>query len=211
MPIFNLTKEQFISLQNDGISLDFLYIAECIKNGENFVNEGNISHILQGMGRKGILSNGNVNEQYSSLLVSLRGGKIKKVKKPDWNIQALGDLYEKLQQKLIELTGKSQITIPFKPGDKKKFSFLCNKIDLENRIIKAIDKYQLTDFSEIEATLIRYIEKCHKSGFWFPLLEYYILKRGEDGIERSRMVTEMGIKEEENEIEETNKAGDIFL
>lgn len=80
-------------------------------------------------------------------------------------------LHTKLQEKLIELTGKKQKML------QSKYSFLPNSKDLKLRLQKLIKKYDLQDFERIEKVLLSYIEKCYKTRFeYVQTIEYYLMK-----------------------------------
>ena len=80
-------------------------------------------------------------------------------------------LHEKLQNKLLVLTGKKQKVL------QGKYSFLLNKQDLQAKLLKVSKKYKLNDWDKIEKLLLHYIDKCNEANWQFVnLIEYYIEK-----------------------------------
>jgi hypothetical protein len=96
-----------------------------------------------------------------------------------WSI----DLHKRLQDRLVELTGKKQVSPKI---ERKSYSFLCNATDLGKGLWKTMAVYKIDDREKIEKTLMAYIDKCNESGMWFPILIYYINKFGV-----SQLVTDM--------------------
>ena len=81
------------------------------------------------------------------------------------------ELHKKLQQRLLELTGKKQQML------QGKYAFLCNAKDLQNKLLKVMKKYDLKDLVKIEKILLNYVAKCVKARFdKVQLVEYFILK-----------------------------------
>lgn len=193
MKIIQIKYEHFEQLLKDRVSLDSIFVLEQIAAGEE-IPAGNvrIDGIIQTLQRKGFISKRNtITEAGASLLHQLSGETpVKKMKVPKvaMDINGLVGLHKKLQDKLTALTGKPQMRPDIRG---KAYSFLCNETDLINRLGKVISMYKLTDFQKIENTLLNYIEGCNKSRNWFPIIQYYILKKGNDGIETSQMVTDM--------------------
>lgn len=190
MKIFNLDEETFLSLAKQRVSLDALFVLERIHLGEG-IERGNekIAALLQTLQRKGYI-NGveTLTEAGLSLYTQLTNGEIIKVPKVALDIKGLGGIHKKLQDRIEELTGNKQIRPEI---NRKKYSFLCNETDLINRLGKVITKYKLTDFEKIEKTLLNYINKCHKENFYFPLIQYYVIKEI-GNIDQSQLVTDMG-------------------
>lgn len=93
------------------------------------------------------------------------------------------NLHKKCQNKLVELTGKSQVRDKI---DRKTYPFLPNATDLGKVLYRAIVAYKLTDMDKIEKCILSYIDKCHRARNWFPILGYYVMKMGV-----SQMVTDM--------------------
>lgn len=108
------------------------------------------------------------------------------------------DLHKKLQDRLIELTGKKQHVV------QGKYSFLCNSKDLQKKLSKVITNYALKDLNRVEKVLLNYVSKCVKARFdRVQLIEYFIMK---DNV--SALVTQYENyedEEENNRIESTEE------
>lgn len=91
-------------------------------------------------------------------------------------------LHAELQELLLRLTGRKQKTL-----QGGKYSFLCNKIDLYDKLEKISRKYGSLDPARVRNTLLGYVGRCHRAG-WdrVTLIEYYILKDN-----TSKLVTDM--------------------
>ena len=79
-------------------------------------------------------------------------------------------LHSRLENKLIEICGKTQFRLSIK-GSNTKYSILPNVKDLEKVIKKACKNYNLTDMKKIELCLMNHLSKLD-----FPILQYYIYK-----------------------------------
>jgi hypothetical protein len=113
----------------------------------------------------------------------------------------VNQLHSRLQQRILDLTGKKQIRFG------GRYSFLCNSKDLETKLKKIIAKHKITDYTLIEKTLIRHIDKCNAAKWnYSTLIEYYIEK---DGI--SKLVTDMQDYDPEETIKEHKSAGETFI
>ena len=87
---------------------------------------------------------------------------------------ALQDMYYRILEEFVRLTGKKQIVID------GKYSFLCNAVDFEEKLNRVIKKYKLLDVNKIEKVLINYINRAKRANFVkMTLLKYYIEKNGE--------------------------------
>jgi hypothetical protein len=108
------------------------------------------------------------------------------------------ELHKKLQDRLIELTGKKQHVI------QGKYSFLCNSKDIQKKLSKVITSYGLKDLNRVEKVLLNYVSKCVKARFdRVQLIEYFIMK---DNV--SALVTQYENyedEEENNRIESTEE------
>lgn len=112
-------------------------------------------------------------------------------------------LHEKLQNKLLVLTGKKQKVL------QGRYSFLINKQDLQTKLLKVSKKYKLNDWDKIEKLLLQYIDKCNEANWQFVnLIEYYIEKNN-----ASKLVSDYNNYEEKEEIEkiiEPKQIKDLF-
>ncbi len=82
-------------------------------------------------------------------------------------------LYNTLQAKMTELTGKKQKLL------QGKYYFMPSYIDFQSKLSKVVKKYKLSDWNKVEKVLISYICRANKARFeMMPLLGYYIEKNG---------------------------------
>lgn len=110
------------------------------------------------------------------------------------------ELHKKLQQKLLELTGKKQYMV------EGKFAFLTNLTDFSSKLKQVISKYKLKDLNKVEKLLILHIEKSVKNNFKYcSLLGYYISKEG-----KSTLATDYESFEENEKEEIIHKPIDTF-
>lgn len=87
------------------------------------------------------------------------------------NHETYEQLHKELQDRLLKLTGKKQVKA------NGGYTFLCNSIDLKNKLSKVIVKYKLSDWSKIKKLLLLHIDKAHKQRFdKVMLMQYYIEK-----------------------------------
>ena len=104
-------------------------------------------------------------------------------------------LHKKLQDELIRLTNKKQAKA------NGGYTFLCNEVDLRNKLSKCITKYKLKDWEKIEKLLILHINKAYKQNFdKVMLIAYYIEKNG-----TSTLASDYDNFEEKEEVKQQNK------
>lgn len=180
--------EKYKELLAAKYSLDVLWGLKFLKDGEEIPE-----NIKQGIKRKGWIDENNIITSLGEgMLGYLQEDGIKSSEKiaDSPKEDFFSELHKKLQDKLIELTGKKQKVIS------GKYSFLPNSTDLRIRLEKVIKKYHLEDeLNKIEKVLLKHIEQSHKAGWQMVvLLDYYISKDN-----TSRMVTALEGKEEEEE------------
>jgi len=98
---------------------------------------------------------------------------LKENEKVSNKIDKYQELHKKLQDELIRLTNKSQVKA------NGGYTFLCNQVDLHNKLSKTIVKYKLKNWEKIEKLLILHINKAYKQNFdKVMLIQYYIEKNG---------------------------------
>lgn len=123
------------------------------------------------MERKGLLIGGRITGAGEELLEMYEGGvTVTKEEKKQKNLE---EIFDKVQERLIALTGKRQIRTDIFG---KAYNYLPSKYDFITRLKGVVNKYKLKDLEKIEKILINVIEKCHKTGKWFPLMVYYMTK-----------------------------------
>jgi hypothetical protein len=186
--------EKYKELLAAKYSLDVLWGLKFLKDGEEVPE-----NIKQGIKRKGWVDENNIITPLGEgMLGYLEGDGEANIKhvtssKNEMDIitpDFFSELHKKLQDKLIELTGKKQKVIS------GKYSFLPNATDLRIRLEKVIKKYHLeNELEKIEKVLLKHIEQSHKAGWQMVvLLDYYISKDN-----TSRMVTALEGNEEKEE------------
>ena len=108
------------------------------------------------------------------------------------------ELHKKLQDRLLELTGKKQQVL------QGKYSFLCNSKDLQKKLSKVISSYSLKDLNRVEKILLNYVSKCVKSRFdKVQLIEYFIMKDNVSAL--ATQYENYEDQEEDNKIESTKE------
>jgi hypothetical protein len=85
--------------------------------------------------------------------------------------QWVASLHNKLQNKLIELTGSKNVNITF---NGQRYPYLCNVVDLEGKLKKAIGRYKMEDLNKIEKCLLKHCEIRNKK-----ILMYIYRERGD--------------------------------
>lgn len=189
--VFNRQEE----LLEDGLLLDHLLVLRDINEKKNSENK-RIIGFINVLKTKEYLEGFEITDKGKEILDKYSMVEIEKSK---------DSLHQRCVNKLIELTGKKQVTTVIKGA---RYSFMCNERDLNNRIRKVITSYNLnsTQRDNIPSALIKFIEKCHKTKTWSPLLQYYILKDNS-----SRLVTDLdNLDEEEEEIKVPKKEENII-
>lgn len=85
--------------------------------------------------------------------------------------QWIVSLHNKLQSKLIELTGTSKINLVF-DGKPTKYPYFCSVVDLEEKLKKFISRYKMEDLKRIEHLLLKHCEVRNQK------ILMYILREG---------------------------------
>lgn len=147
------------------------YIVLCItEDGCSYLFEKNYPSLqcLSNLVSKGYFnSSEDITLKGKAILKEIEGNVSKKVD----NKYTL--LHKTLQNELIRLTSKKQAKA------NGEYTFLCNEIDLHNKLSKCMTKYKLKDWEKIEKLLILHVNKAYKQNFNKVLLvQYYIEKNG---------------------------------
>lgn len=148
-----LTIEDYIILliKNDGC--DYLFPNYSLNSNQLLLNNYE--------GKNGITEKG------KAILKEIEGNVSKKVD------SKYTLLHKTLQDELVRLTSKKQAKA------NGEYTFLCNEIDLHNKLSKCMTKYKLKDWEKIEKLLILHVNKAYKQNFNKVLLvQYYIEKNG---------------------------------
>jgi len=155
-----------------GYDLNIVSLLYMLKGGESIDSKNlKIQAFKQMMERKGLILDGVVSLAGEELLKFLEEGTepTKEIEK----VQGLEELYDRVVERLIALTGKKQMRVEIYG---KTYNYLPNKYDFTTRLKKTINKYKLNDTEKLEKVIIRNIENCHKKNKWYPLLMYYFTK-----------------------------------
>lgn len=195
-----VNEEVWKDVLDSGLTLDHYFLMCKIKNGVKLPENKRIQGFLNLLTKKDYIKDEVLTEKgldmvqncEFSTIIPVRTGKI------DMGTWIEG-LHSRLQGKLKELTGKTQVTDKIN-GKGKSYSFLCNPTDLGKVLSKVISLYKLKDYEKIEQTLMRHVESCKQANSWFPVIQYYIYKEG-----ASRMVTELDNEKEKDDTKEQFK------
>jgi hypothetical protein len=190
-----LNIEKYEKLLGSGLGLDHYYILVLLYNHHPLPQHKRVEGFINLLAKKGYIAEGILtaealdlvqDEIFNVTLVSPTTTTTtlaaSQLEYNDW----VAELHLKLQEKLVELTGKKQVRDKIKGGS--SFSFLCNQLDLGKNLRKVVQLYKLKDSDRplIEKTLFHHMESCNKAQSWFPLVYYYIFKDG-----KSQLVTDM--------------------
>lgn len=191
-----IDKEKYKEILEKGLILDHYFLLCTLKKNEEVVKTKRIQGFINLLSKKGYLTEDlKLTEKAEDIMITgvpkttlIKHGCLvrKQIDLGDWG----KEIHKKCQEKLVELTGKSQVTSKI-DKEKKGYAFLCNAVDLSNSLSKMILKYSVKDFELIEKTMLRHIEVCNDTGNWFPLMHYYVLKNG-----TSQLYTDMTSNEE---------------
>lgn len=168
--------------------LDFLILENIANNlGDEFINDLSLIAHVEFLRKEELISD---NDKLTLKGKTLLEGYNKCESKSN---NFFSSLHKKLQDKLVELTGKKQKML------QSKYGFIPNERDLTLRLQKVIKKYSLEDLEKVEKVLLSYIENSYKARFeYVSIMEYYILKN-----DSSRLATDY-----EGFVEEQNKSFD---
>lgn len=207
-----IDNEKYREVLDSGLLLDHYFVLLNIKNGVKLTESKRVLGFInlltkkeyltdeQELTEKGLqLISGEEIPQPRSSLLDRVNNRIQTQLLADFAMWASG-LHERLQAKLMELTGKKQVIAKI---DKKSYSFLPNTTDLGKVLRKTMTVYKIDDRAKIEDTIMKYIDKCYQANNWFPLLMYYINKNGV-----SNLVTDM---ENPDETDEGYKSSQKFV
>lgn len=184
-----ISLEQYKKILDSGLLLDH-YLCLCsIRDGRELPTSKRITGFTNLLNKKGYIEDGLLTEKAVELIDSQSIVVVSNVEidrnKFDFGGWVL-NLHKKLQDRLVELTGRKQVTAKINRTDKKGYPFLCNATDLGRKLQVVIRNYNLKDVDLIEKALLSHIENCNNGNEWFPLIKYYISKDS-----TSQMVTEM--------------------
>lgn len=197
-----IDEEKYKEVLDSGLTLDHYFLMCNIKNGVKLVENKRIQGFMNLLIKKDYIEGESLTEKGLDLVENCEFSQIvdpvEKVDMGTW----VSEIHKKCQERLKELTGKTQVTDKIK-GKGKSYSFLCNPTDLAKVLSKVINLYKLKDYAKIERTLLGHIDSCNMAKSWFPVMQYYIYKDN-----ASRMVTELENEKEVNESVEQFKTTD---
>jgi hypothetical protein len=199
--------EKYASILEQGLLLDHYSLLCCLRDGEELPKSKRIKGFINLLHKKGYLSKDKLTSKAIELIdsdsvvcpkppviestvpVITTKGLLKTPTVSDDYLEWAKVLHQKLQDRLIEKTGKKQQR-PIVRGT--AYSFFPNLADFSKVLLKVIILYKLKDFDKIDKCLIRFLDRKVRENSWTPLLNYYIMKDG-----ASALVTDMGNTEEE--------------
>lgn len=199
-----VTLDQFSMLHVAGLTLDSLYILQCVREESKLlpIMEGVVNLLIM----RGYLDdNKKVTEKGMVMLGALDSALDAPGSPPVPDTMQLlaTNLHAILQLELIRITGHKQKRL------QDKYSFLCNRIDLETKLKELWKKYGPLDYELLKKTLVNYVSRCNRAGWEkVMLIEYYIMKNG-----TSKLMTDMesaGVEEETAEIRPLVNPKDLF-
>jgi hypothetical protein len=114
------------------------------------------------------------------------------------------ELHKKCKAELKKLTGKEQYMV------QKKYSFIPNVVDFNNKLKQVVSKYKLKDSKRIEDLLLLHINKAVEAKFeYISLLNYYISKDNKSQL-ADDYFSDVSIEKEEKEKIEPKQIKDLF-
>lgn len=201
--------EKYTSILEEGLLLDHYSLLCSIRNEEELSKSKRIQGFINLLTKKGYLLSGKLTTKAVELIegdiiVSKSTIEPKIVTKTLSKTTTVTDdylewtrvLHQKLQDKLVEKTGKRQARAVVKGT---AYSFFPNYTDFSKVLLKVIVTYKLKDFGKIDKCLMRFLDRKIRENSWFPLLNYYMLKDG-----YSNLVTDMENTEEGEESNDNN-------
>lgn len=114
-------------------------------------------------------------------------------------------IHSKLQNKMKELTGKSNYRV------QGKWNFIPSEKDLINALNKVSVKYKLKNIQKIQNLLLLHCERAVKEQFnYVPLLIYYISKNNVSQLANDMENEEEIITEKKDKLEPNINTKDLF-
>lgn len=185
-----IDEEKYKNLLDAGLSLDHYFLLYNIRNKIKIIENKRINGFKNLLIKKGYLDKGGKITESGEKIVE----KCKDIPVTQQSLyQRVESLHKKIQDRLIELTGKKQVLTSIKKGS-KQYYFLEGPRVLESKISRVMKIYNFKDLDKIEKVIINYVETCHMKNDWFPLLHYWILK---DNV--SQMMTAIDSMEDNEE------------
>lgn len=180
--------EKYKKILDSGLLLDHYFLLISISKGMELLKSKRIQGFYNLLKNKGYIANDELTEK-AKLLIKEDIGILSKYTKTVTHTQSakgagfsdwMAGIHTKCQDKIQELTGKTQVKSSINGG--KGYPFLCNSVDLMKTLTSVIYKYKLKDTDLIEKCLFDHIEECSRKKSWFPIMKYYISKNGESSL-----------------------------
>lgn len=130
-----------------------------------------IEAIVNMMERKGLIKEGRITSDGEDIIKFLESGEAPVKEKS--KIEDIEGIYDRLQAKLLELTGNKQKKVDIFG---KTYNYFPGKYDFVQRFRKVVNKYKIKDYAKAEKVLLHNLEVCKKTNKWYPLLIYYLVK-----------------------------------
>lgn len=168
-----LINQQIEKIIDKNIDLELIiFLKLCEENNKEYIEKFNknddSSKSMYALSQGLITTSENITEKGKKLLNELGMLCTKIDTSNKWH-----ELHKELQSHLLKVTGSKQVKA------NGGYSFLCNEIDLHNKLSKAIVKYKLNDWEKIKKLLLLHINKSYKQRFdKVFLIQYYIEKNG---------------------------------
>lgn len=157
-----INNDKYEEILESGLLLDHYLVLCSIKNGVTLPNNKRIQGFLNLLTKKGYIQDEQLTESGMKMVEHCHSSIT--YNSNDWATS----LHKKLQDRIIELTGKKQ---KFLNIAGTKYPFLCNPQELEGKIEKVKKLYKLTDMNIIEKCLLRHCENGSPSIFYYILRE----------------------------------------
>lgn len=203
--------KQYERILDAGLLLDHYFLLCDVQNGRQLLNRKRVQGFHNLLCKKGYIEDGVLTDLALKLLdcdvlvgarPSVRFVEEEEVEEDNFDYaEWVINLHRKCVACIMKATGKRQAR-PVIEG--VTYSFLPNATDLGSSILRAIKKYNLKDYDKIEKCILKFVNKCAKSGKWYPLLNYYIIKEQKGKATISKMATDMDGLEDEDEVDDTN-------
>lgn len=183
-----------------GVDLNICALLYMFRGGEQVDTEDvKIGAFIQLMEKKGLILEGRISLQGEELLKSIDGEE--EVVSQRSRSSSLEEIYDIVQQRILELTGtKQKKTVIFG----KTYNYFPNKYDFVLRLKGVVNKYKLKDLEKVEKVIINNIEHCHKTNKWYPLFSYYLTKDNISQFASDYEAWEEGKKIKQEEYDGTN-------
>lgn len=208
--------KQYEKILDAGLLLDHYYLLCDVRDGRPLLNRKRVQGFHNLLCKKGYIEDGILTELALKLIEShvlvadsavklaikyaeaeVEEEDIEDFDYAEWVIS----LHKKCVARIVKATGKKQARPTI---DGVTYSFLPNPTDLGSAILRAVKKYNLKDYDKIEKCILKFVDKCARTGRWMPLLNYYVIKEQKGRTTISKMVTDMDSMEDVDDEQDDN-------